>query len=59
MQRILLLVYTHSQFLSSKDFLLSIRQAPGGCAGLCVAPQGGPCLGLANSMSRAKGDLEL
>lgn len=59
MQRILLLVYTHSQFLSSEDFLLSIRQPPGGRAGLCVAPQGGPCLGLANTMSRAKGDLEL
>lgn len=39
--------------------LHSIRQAPGSCAGLCVAPQGGPCLGLANSMSGAMGDLEL
>lgn len=45
------------QFLSSRDVLHSIRQAPEGCAGLCVAPQGGPCLGPANSMSGA--DLEL
>lgn len=31
----------------------------GVCASLCVAPQGGPCPGPANSMSGAKGDLEL
>lgn len=53
------LVYTHSQFLSNRDVVHRIRQAPGGCAGLCVAPQGGPSLGPASSMSKAKGDLEV
>lgn len=58
-RNMLLVLYNHFQFLSSRDFLYSIQQAPGGCAGLFVAPQGGPCLGLAYTMSRAKADLEL
>lgn len=60
MQRNMLLVLcNHFQFLSSRDILYSIQQTPGGSADIFVAPQGGPCLGPAYTMSRAKGDLEL
>lgn len=36
----LLFLYTHSHFLSIRDVVHSNRQAPGGCAVVCMAPWG-------------------
>lgn len=37
MRRDLLFLYTHSHFLSIRDIVHSNRQAPGGCAVVCMA----------------------